>query len=66
MFPIICLVLYDAQKEIAYFMDILEFYKKDGIDLDKIRKFVRLRIPVKDIWNQQTAIKLRHIKNQFS
>ena len=62
----VILVLYDAQKEIAYYMDVLEFYKKDGIDLDKIRKFVRLKIPVKDIWNPQAAIKLRHIKNQFS
>ena len=62
----VILVLYDAQKEIAYYMDVLEFYKKDGIDLDKIRKFVRLKIPVKDIWTPEAAIKLRHVKNQFS
>ena len=61
----VVLVLYDAKKEVAYYLDILEFYQKNGINLDKIRKFVRLKIRTTDIWNPEVAIKLRHIKNQF-
>jgi hypothetical protein len=59
------LILYDAQKEVAYYIDILEYFQKDGINLDKIRKFVRLKFPQKDIWNLQAIIKLRHIKTNL-
>lgn len=61
--PVI-LVLYDAQKEIAYYVNILEYFKKDGVNLDKVRKFVRIKIPINNIWNPEVIIKLRHIKNQ--
>ena len=58
-------VLYDAQKEVSYYLDILEFYEKDGIDLDKIRKSVRVKIPKTNLWNQEAVTKIRHIKNKF-
>ena len=59
------LILYDAQKEIAYYIDILQYFQKDGMDLNKIRKFVRLKFSKTDVWNAQAIIKLRHIKTNL-
>lgn len=59
-------ILYDAHNEISYYIDILEYFKKDGFDLTKIRKFVRVKIPLTHIWLKEEVIKLRHIKNQYS
>ena len=59
------LLLYDAQKEIAYYVDIHEYFQKDGLHLNKIRKFVRLKFSKLDIWNAQAIIKLRHIKTNL-
>jgi Domain of unknown function (DUF4365) len=61
----VVLLLYDAQKEVAYYIDILEYFQKDGINLNKISKFVRLKFSQKDIWNPQIVIKLRHIKTNL-
>ncbi len=61
----VVLILYDAQKEVAYYIDILYYFQKDGINLNKIRKFVRLRFSQKDIWTPQIVIKLRHIKTNL-
>jgi hypothetical protein len=63
--PVI-LALYDAQAEVAYFVDILEYFRKDGINLDKIRKFVRIKIQPSHILTPQVVIQLRHIKNQIT
>ena len=62
-FPVMFL-LYDAVKEVSYYLDIQEYFQKDGILLKKSRKFVRIKIPIDQVWSQQNIIKLRHIKNQ--
>jgi Domain of unknown function (DUF4365) len=36
-------ILYDAQKEVAFYLDLQEYFKKDGIYFEKIRKFVRVK-----------------------
>lgn len=63
-FPVL-FILYDAQKEVAYYLDLQEYFRKDGIHFEKIRKFVRIKIPIEQIWHQQAIIQLRHIKNQL-
>lgn len=62
----IMFLLYDAQKEIAFYLDIIDYFIKDRIDLKKISKFVRIKIPVFQIWNKEEIIKIRHIKNRNS
>jgi hypothetical protein len=64
--PVVVLfLLYDAQKEVAYYLDLQDYFLKDGILLEKIRKFVRIYIPFGNIWNRQAIIELRHLKNQL-
>lgn len=62
-FPVL-FILYDAQKEVAFYLDLKEYFKKDGILFEKIHKFVRVKIPITQCWNAQAIITLRHIKNQ--
>ena len=62
---VVLFLLYDAQKEVAYYLDLQDYFLKDGISLDKIRKFVRIYIPFKNLWNRQAIIELRHLKNQL-
>ena len=50
------LVVYDAQKETAYYVDLRDYFKKEGIAFDKIKKFVRISIPVSNVLTPQ-AIK---------
>lgn len=57
-------MLYDAQKEEAFYLDLQEYFKKDGFHIEKKRKFVRIKIPVLQKWNSGAILKLRHIKNQ--
>jgi hypothetical protein len=63
--PVI-LALYDAQQEIAYYVDIVEYFRKDGISLEKVRKFVRIKIPPTNVFTAEVMTKLRHIKNQIN
>ena len=42
--PVI-LILFDAQKEVAYFIDLQSYFKKNRILLKNIRKFVRVYLP---------------------
>ena len=50
------LVVYDAQKETAYYVDLQDYFKKEGIAFDNIKKFVRINIPVSNVLTPQ-AIK---------
>jgi hypothetical protein len=45
----VLIILFDAQKEIAYFIDLQAYFKKNRIVLKNVRKFVR-------IYFSQTAI----------
>ena len=63
--PVI-LALYDAQREIAYYVDIVEYFRKDGVNLEKIRKFVRIKMPLNNVFTTEVVTKLRHIKNQIN
>ena len=47
------LVLYDAQKEIAYYVDLQDYFKKKKIVFDKIKKFARIKIPISNILTPQ-------------
>ncbi len=60
----VLLVLYDAQKEQAFYIYLKAYFQKDGFSLNKIRKFVRIYIPCSQIWNSSSVIQLRHITNQ--
>ena len=45
----VLLVLYDAQTEIAYYIDLQEYFKENRILLKDVVKYVRVNIPTSNI-----------------
>jgi hypothetical protein len=54
------LILYDAQRELAYFIDIQTYFNENGIEISKNRKFVRVYIPINNIVTAQSFQKIHH------
>jgi Domain of unknown function (DUF4365) len=61
----ILFILYDAQNEISYYVNLVEYFTKDGFDLNSTRKYARLKIPSTHIWNKEEVTKLRHTKKRY-
>jgi Domain of unknown function (DUF4365) len=53
------LILYDAQKEVAYFEDLQVYFKNNKLNFKKGRKFVRISIPMTNVWTPQTINNIR-------
>jgi Domain of unknown function (DUF4365) len=53
-------VLYDAQAEIAYFIDLQEYFKENGLSLNTIRKYFRVNIPLANLFNTHNIKQLVH------
>jgi hypothetical protein len=58
--PVI-LVLFDAQKEIAYFINLQQYFKQNRQVLANIRKFVRIYLPETAIFNTKSIKELKDI-----
>lgn len=56
------LTIYDAQKEIAYYVDLQAYFREKGIDFNNIRKFVRVNIPLVDVFTTKTIKQFLHNK----
>ncbi|HFA49609.1 MAG TPA: DUF4365 domain-containing protein [Bacteroidetes bacterium] len=63
-FPVI-FVLYDAENDLAYYLEIVDYYKKHGLDIKKINKFVRIYIPCEHLFDSTAVDKLKQIKNDL-
>ena len=44
----VLLLIYDAQNEIAFYLDLQAYFEKNQLQLREIDKFVRIRIPIND------------------
>lgn len=55
----VLLILYDAQQEIAYFTDLQSYFNKNRIALKNVRKFVRIYIPQKSVFNKSAIQELQ-------
>lgn len=53
------LILYDAQKEVAYFEDLQAYFKNNKLNFGKGRKFVRISIPMTNILSPQAVHNIR-------
>lgn len=53
------LILFDAQNEVAYFIDLEIYFQKNREHLQKVRKFVRVYLPLNQVFNTQAVIALR-------
>ncbi len=57
-YPVL-LILYDAQEDIAYFADLQTHFEENRILLKNIRKFVRIFLSPKSIFNNTAIQKLQ-------
>ncbi len=62
---VVLLILYDAQKDVAYFVDLQVYFNENRILLKNVRKFVRVYIPPKSIFNVESLKQIRNL-NQFN
>jgi Domain of unknown function (DUF4365) len=53
------LILYDAQKEVAYFEDLQVFFKNNRLAFRKERKFVRILIPMTNLFVPEAIHNIR-------
>jgi hypothetical protein len=53
------LLLFDAQKEVAYFIDLEIYFQINRESLLKVHKFVRVYLPIHQVFNTQAVIALR-------
>ena len=53
------LILYDAQKDMAYFIDLQDYFRRNVEALRKVKKYVRVYLPPNQIFNQQVVLGLR-------
>ncbi len=54
----ILLLLYDAIKDVTYYIDLATYFEKNKKSLAKVNKFVRVYLPAQQIFNQQAALAL--------
>ena len=54
-------VLYDAKEEIAYFVDLQEYFRENGVLLNKIKKYFRINIPLQNLFIPKSIKQLVHI-----
>ena len=55
----VLLILYDAQGEIAYFVDLQPYFNENRILLKNIRKFVRIFFSPKSVFNKTSIQELQ-------
>jgi hypothetical protein len=56
-------IIYDAIKEIAYWVDLIDYFKKNQTSLKKVNKFVRIYIPINQIFTPNIVQYFRQLKN---
>ncbi len=55
----VLLLLYDAQQEVAYFVDLQSYFNENKIALKNVRKFVRIYISTESVFNTAIIKKLQ-------
>ncbi len=62
--PVI-IIIYDAQNELAYWVDLLIYFKENKEILKKVNKFVRIYIPNENFFNKKAVQDIRNHKNSI-
>ncbi len=57
----VLLILFDAQEDIAYYIDLQLYFKENRIKLKNVRKFVRVYIPKIAVLNSKNVQELRKL-----
>jgi Domain of unknown function (DUF4365) len=59
----VLIIIYDAIQEIAYWVDLINYFKINKKSLEKVNKFVRIYIPIENRFDKEAIQKIRTIKN---
>lgn len=57
-------LLYDAQKELAYFLDIQAYFQQNRLKLHQVDKFIRVDIAIENTFTPETVLSFRNNFNQ--
>ena len=57
-YPVL-LILYDAQQEISYFVELQTYFNENRLLLKNVRKFVRVFLPQKSVFDKTAIQKLQ-------
>ena len=55
------LILYSAQKDRAYYVDLQTYFKKEGIAFNETKEFVSINIPIKNVLTPQVIKQIPNI-----
>jgi Domain of unknown function (DUF4365) len=61
---IMLFILYNAQNEIAYYIDLQTYFKENGMKFSKKRKYVRVYLPTSHVFQIQIMQQIRQLKNK--
>lgn len=61
---ILLVLIYDAQKEIAYFLDIQAYFHQNRLQLREVDKFIRVDIAIENIFTPESVLLFRKNLNQ--
>lgn len=56
-------ILYDARLEKAYFLNLQSYFNENAMTFIKNRKFVRIHIPITNVFQASMMQDIRQIKN---
>lgn len=57
-------ILYDAQTETAFYLDLQSYFNEKGMKFIKNRKFIRVHIPTTHVFQPQMMQQIRQLKNK--
>ncbi|MEK7257763.1 MAG: DUF4365 domain-containing protein [Bacteroidota bacterium] len=61
----VLLILYDAQKDVAYYLEMLDYFRQNRHLLRKIKKFVQVFFPPENVVTLETIQHFRTVKNEL-
>ena len=56
-------IVYDALKRMSYWLDLQDYFKINRDKLKKVNKFVRIYVPLDNVFTDKIVQKFRKIKN---
>ena len=60
----VVVILYCANWDKAFYVELATYFNKNKIDLQKVVKFVRIKIPIQNIFDKEAVLLIRVLKNK--
>jgi hypothetical protein len=58
------LILYDAHRETAYYVDLQTYFNENDVKIGENRKFVRVHVPIDNVVTAQNFQKIYHLNSK--